>query len=216
MPRSVAISFIRVPAAKSSGLWVQPCSITISGRRGPPASTAGRHEEPVVAASRMPGVGPGPEASLARRRVRALTARLRRLPGRRLGRWRLRDPYPCVEQRHGAGGGPGCRGTAAQGALDAGGGRGQLAAACQAGGFVEEFAEGGFHRCSWGWCRQHRRSARAALTAGVAFSAPSTTIEAMVERASSGETSAAMLVRPRPRTCRSSPDACTASSSSRV
>ncbi len=59
-------------------------------------------------------------------------------------------------------------------------------------------------------------SARAALTAGVAWKAPSTETEAMVARASSGVTSWAMVARPRTLMCSISPARCAASRSSRL
>ena len=59
------------------------------------------------------------------------------------------------------------------------------------------------------------RSASAALTAGLACSAPSTTIEAMVARASSGVTSLPMLASPRTRMSSIRPAARAASRSSR-
>ena len=63
---------------------------------------------------------------------------------------------------------------------------------------------------------QRMRSARAALTAGLACSAPSTTIEAIVARASSGVTSWAMLARPSTWMSSVWPAARTASRSSRL
>ena len=53
-------------------------------------------------------------------------------------------------------------------------------------------AENGEHRGSG----YRIRSAKAALTSGLAWSAPSTEIEEIVARASSGVTSAAMLTSP--------------------
>ena len=66
-----------------------------------------------------------------------------------------------------------------------------------------------------GWGRQRVRSASAAFTAGLACSAPSTEIEAMAARASSGVTSGAMLARPSTRMSSGRPAVRAASSSSR-
>src|SRR4029077_20874853 len=64
--------------------------------------------------------------------------------------------------------------------------------------------------------RLHRiRSARAALTAGLACKAPSTETEAIVARASSGVTSWAILARPRTLMCSISPAPPAASRTSR-
>ena len=69
------------------------------------------------------------------------------------------------------------------------------------------------HRPPRGYCV---RSARAALTAALACSAPSTLTEAMAARASSGDTSWAMLARPSTLMCSVSPRRRAASRSPRL
>src|SRR5262249_53067844 len=76
--------------------------------------------------------------------------------------------------------------------------------------------------CDFAYCvlvqqRHHRvLSQRAALTAGLACSAPSTETEAIVARASSGVTSGAIVARPRTLMCNISPARRAASRSSRL
>src|SRR3954465_8474355 len=65
-------------------------------------------------------------------------------------------------------------------------------------------------------CRYLMRSARAALTAALACSAPSTVSEAMVARASSGVTAWAMVGSPRTRISSTCPASRAASRSSRL
>jgi hypothetical protein len=58
---------MRVPAAKSSGDWVQPCSMTTSGTGRP--AVAARDVELVVAAAGLVGEGGGEEPGAVRQRV---------------------------------------------------------------------------------------------------------------------------------------------------
>ena len=66
------------------------------------------------------------------------------------------------------------------------------------------------------YAAREMRPATAAFTAGLARKAPSTTTEAIVAQARSGETSSAMLARPSTLICNVSPAARTASRSLRV
>src|SRR6267142_637640 len=100
------------------------------------------------------------------------------------------------------------RALTAKHALKKRGGLDELASAREACGFANDVLF------------QHRPhlvlSARAALTAGLACKAPSTETEPMVARASSGETSWAIVARPRTLMCSISPDCRTASRSARL
>ena len=176
-PRSCATSFMRVPAAKSSGDCVQPCSITISGSGSSPrrpARTACRCacrsaavRCAVEACRRALGAARAAAAGRGRRGVgsdggRTWRGRGRspepRAPGRRARRRRRRLGW-----RRRRAGGAGRR----QRALDRGGRFEQVAAAGQ----QRRPRRAGFRKeMSWGRRRkqmdQRRRSASAALTCG--------------------------------------------------
>ena len=76
----------------------------------------------------------------------------------------------------------------------------QLAGACKASGFRHPSGHSpiDFHWLLSALGAQCIRSAKAALTSGLARKAPSTTMESMVAWASSGDTSSAMLTKPSP------------------
>ena len=92
------------------------------------------------------------------------------------------------------------RGHAAERVLNDRGRLEQLARACKASGFRHPSSHSRiiFHWLLSTLGAQCMRSAKAALTSGLARNAPSTTMESMVAWASSGDTSSAMLTKPSP------------------
>ena len=181
---------------------------------------AGRDEQLVVAAAGSCGVAAADELRLgigAMCRRRSFIGRRGRLDCWHLARGDVDDAV--VGSAAGryviVGGSRGRWATDAERGLDGGGGCVQAAGLGQAGRLLHQMMEIWSHGFLEKW-DQPMRSRSAALTAGLACSAPSTVRDSMVASASLGVTSSAMVASPSTRICSISPAALTACRSAAV